>query len=246
MLLVFLAIIVGIAAATFWILSPFFQTEQPNFHSEEIFESKVNDLKKKFKRQDDILWNAVLKLGKQHIMECHNTSSQAPDRPLVFVFTSIRKYQESLQCFAKSIGMAFAGGAESVILNGNEMAKKSESKADLDRELESMLKSKEQLIIFTELGSLPYETASIFFKYCDNENAPYPKAVFIFTLSLDRDESFLIDLSRKEMTSETRNYLSTVAWKDGDKGQSDALIARILDPYPLPVMKEAAHLLKEC
>ena len=205
------------------------------------FKANVDALKSKFPSQSKLIWEAVAKLGGDHLNEVHNETLKGPNRPLVFVFTSISRNKRTLTCLAKKIGETFKAdnSLNGNVVSGNEIATSSNQKQALDERLRSILDTSDnrRVVIVTEIDSLSYEVASIFFKYCDNEGAPYPRAVFIFTLTMDKEEDFL-QQSRKEITRETREYLNDVVWKEGDKAQTDALIARIMDPFPFKVMSE--------
>ena len=211
------------------------------------FEAKVVELQRQFRNQNQFLWNALGRLGKEHIVEYFNASSLEPSRPLVFVLVSTPDNSEELNCFSKSVAGAFLNKGDYSLLDGSDIVQRSQSKPDVDVDIERILKSSSTypVLLFKDLGSLPYDVASLFFKYCDNEDAPYPQAVFIFTLTIDGDNSVLSSSSRKEITAKSYEYLTTVAWKDAEKAKTDALIARIVNPYPLPVVKEDSSMLKE-
>ncbi|XP_065067682.1 torsin-1A-interacting protein 2-like isoform X2 [Rhopilema esculentum] len=205
------------------------------------FKDSLAVLKSKFPSQSELIWEAVAKLGGDHLNEVYNETLEGPNRPLVFVFTSISRNKKTLNCLARKIGETFQADNTQIgnVVSGNEIATSSNQKQALDERLRSILDESDnhRVVIVTEIDSLSYEVASIFFKYCDNEGAPYPRAVFIFTLTMDKEDDFL-QQSRKEITRETREYLSEVVLKDGDKAQIDALIARIMDPFPFKVMNE--------
>eukprot|EP00112_Aurelia_sp_Birch-Aquarium-sp1_P017518 Seg4069.5 transcript_id=Seg4069.5/GoldUCD/mRNA.D3Y31 product="Torsin-1A-interacting protein 1" protein_id=Seg4069.5/GoldUCD/D3Y31 len=246
----FICLAVMLAAAVAVILLVWFIP-----HGEEgsgiSFKVKIDKLQQKFGNQNKDLWPVIKKLGDDHLIHIHNDTIPDPTRPLVFVFTSIRENDKVLMCLALEIGNAFSSSKDAPkipVINGNHIANEAHSKEMLDQRLEGILNSTTRdqgVVIVTELGSLNYETASIFFKYCDNEGAPYPKAVFLFTLSMNMDESFLKQ-SRKEITKATRDHLSSVVWADGDKSETDALIARIIDPFPFAIMKEDMSVVKNC
>ena len=244
----FVLVLVFVAAgkpAISWLLS----------HNEErlenSFKMKIDELQQRFGNQNEDLWPVIKKLGGDHLIHIHDDSIPDPTRPLVFVFTSIRENDKVLMCLASKIGDAFSSSEDAPkipVISGNDIANEAHSKELLDQGLEGILNSTKQdqgVVIVTELGSLNYETASIFFKYCDNEGAPYPKAVFLFTLSINMDESFLKQ-SRREITKATRDHLSSVVWADGEKSKTDALIARIIDPFPFAIMKEDMSAVENC
>lgn len=233
-----MAVFVAIAAFVIacYLFSDLFN---PSSASQDVkFAQRIEDLRREFTKQDRIVWETLKKLGRKHLIDCQ--SNKGPDRPLVLVLASLIGYERSLGCLLRQIGKAFNHGKAPSVLDGNEMANRAAKKADLDKELSKILENSQEsqkLVIVTELASLSYETASIFFKYCDNEGAPYPRAVFIFTLTFNKDKNFL-EQRRKQLTADIRSYLRTVAWKDVDYAKTDALIARILDPFPLPVFQE--------
>ena len=228
-----------------WLLSP---SEEG---LEKSFKVKIEELRQRFGNQNEDLWPVIKKLGVDHLIHIHDDSIPDPTRPLVFVFTSILENDKVLMCLVSGIGNAFSSSKDAPeipVISGNDIANEAHSKEILDERLEGILNSTKHdqgVVIVTELGSLNYETASIFFKYCDNEGAPYPKAVFLFTLSMYMDESFLKQ-SRREITKATRDHLSSVVWADGDKAKTDALIARIIDPFPFAIMKEDMSVVKNC
>jgi len=213
----------------------------------EDFEAKVAKLQHQFPNQNHVLWNALRRLGSEHIVEYFNTSSSEPSRPLVFVLVSTPDNSEELNCFSEGVATAFLNKGDYGVLDGSNITRRSQSKPDVDEDIERRLKSSSTypVLLVKDLGSLPYDVASVFFKYCDNEDAPYPQAIFIFTLTIDGDNSVLSSSTRKEITSKSYEYLTTVAWKDADKAKTDALIARIVNPYPLSVIKEDSSMLKE-
>jgi len=213
----------------------------------EDFEAKVAKLQHQFTNQNHVLWNALKRLGSEHIVEYFNTSSSEPSRPLVFVFVSTPDNSEELNWFSESVAKAFLNKGDYGVLDGSNIVRRSQSKADVDKDIERRLTSSwtYPMLLVKNLGSLPYDIASLFSKYCDNEDAPYPHAIFIFTLTIDGDNSVLSNSTRKEITSKCYEYLTTVAWKDAEKAKTDDLIAIIFNPYPLSVMKEDSSILKE-
>ena len=214
----------------------------------DTFDERVETLKSQFESQTPTLWNVIKALGREHIAECANSSLPGPYRPLVFLLLLTNDNSEDLPlCLSKRIAKLFGKDVRYDLLKGSEIAKNKLSKADLHDEILRKLSSSESLhtIIFTELESLSYETASVFFKFCDNEDAPNPQAIFIFALTLDEDISFLEKSTRKETTAKARDYLNTVAWKDGDRAKTEDLIAILFNPYPLPIMKEDPSVLRK-
>lgn len=223
----------------------------PAIQREEIerFDIRIRDLQNQFRSQNDDLWMVTMQLGRDHFEECHNKLLSEPYRPLVFLLVGSSDNSENTFCLSRKIASTF--DKNYALLNGSEVVEKQLSKADLDISLGRKISASLGLpftptvILFTDLGALSYKTASVFFKYCDNEDAPYRQTVFIFTLTLDADSSSLLGSSRKEITSKVYEYLRTVVWKEGGNASADALIGRIVNPFPLLVMKEDSSVLKK-
>ena len=222
----------------------------PTVQKQEIerFDGRIKDLENQFRSQKEDLWRVTRQLGRDHFEECFSKSPSEPYRPLVFLLVGSSDNSENIVCLSKKIANSF--NKNHILLNGSEVAERQLSKADLDINLERNIDVSpghpftQKVILFTELGALPYETAAVFFKYCDNEDAPYPQTIFIFTLTLDADNSSLVGSSRKEVTSKVYDHLRTVAWKEGGNASADALIGRVVNPFPLLVVKEDSSVLK--
>eukprot|EP00794_Sanderia_malayensis_P015700 gene15700-17284_t len=221
------------------------------FVMKSVFKQNLKNLEAEFTNQSKDLWAMVGKLGMDHIDDV--TMKGNAIRPLVFLMVSSVENNEMLSCMARKIAKSFTNGdnigekhPSPVIMDGNEFANVVQSKDNLDKELEDKLDNDGNgVVVITKIGTMSYETASIFFKYCDNEGAPYPNVVFIFTLALPEGKN-LQSQSSKELNRATWHHLRSVVWSNGYREGIDPLIARIVDPRPIPVLSEEDSVVKKC
>ena len=240
LLSVIASVVVAIAAYMYCNYGDWF-SEKPVFATLDQFNQNLDTLKSQFSNQNPYLWNTVGKLGADHLRDVKEKSAM---RPLVFFLVSPAENKRVLGCMAKKIAEVFSPNKKrhQTVIDGNEISRVAQSKMKLNDYLERTLNTTAVAIV-TDIGSLTYEIASIFFKFCDTEGTRYPNAVFIFTM--DMDSSFL-SKPIKGIRQATWDHLKYVVLKDGSPAQRDALIARIVDPAPIPVSNEDETVVKTC
>ena len=206
--------------------------------NETKFHTNISFLEETFKNQNEYFWNSLKKLGSKHIQDVKGNSVQ---RPLVLTLVTTKSNKLPMECMARKIGSTFTVGKPHVF-NGREFTQSPDLKSKLDNTINDALLTDEKVVVFHELNVLSYQLASLFFKYCDSEETPFPDAIFILTLVLDKDKSFLNN-DRKVVEKEVERYLKEEAWKDEKEDKTAALLMRVAE-VPIVVFEEDHNFIK--
>ena len=178
------------------------KTEDSHF---DTFAEKVDELKGKYAEQNERLWR-VVKSCTRHVFD-----SQEVTYPAVLLMVSERGNAAQAAALAEDVGQRFesilseqaslskAASLNLTVLPGKVEANK--QKLDLDNWLKQKLNDPHTAVILNHLEILSPEAALLLHGYCDNDNAPYKRAMLILGLYLEQpvDSPQAAELELKKM-----------------------------------------------
>ena len=178
------------------------KTEDSHF---DTFAEKVDELKGKYAEQNERLWR-VVKSCTRHVFD-----SQEVTYPAVLLMVSERGNAAQAAALAEDVGQRFesilseqaslskAASLNLTVLPGKVEANK--QKFDLDNWLKQKLNDSHTAVILNHLEILSPEAALLLHCYCDNDNAPYKRAMLILGLYLEQpvDSPQAAELELKKM-----------------------------------------------
>ena len=171
----------------------------------DTFAEKVDELKGKYAEQNERLWR-VVKSCTRHVFD-----SQEVTYPAVLLMVSERGNAAQAAALAEDVGQRFesilseqaslskAASLNLTVLPGKVEANK--QKLDLDNWLKQKLNNSHTAVILNHLEILSPEAALLLHGYCDNDNAPYKRAMLILGLYLEQpvDSPQAAELALKKM-----------------------------------------------
>ena len=171
----------------------------------DMFAEKVDELKGKYAEQNERLWR-VVKSCTRHVFD-----SQEVTYPAVLLMVSERGNAAQAAALAEDVGKRFesilseqaslskAASLNLTVLPGKVEANK--QKLDLDNWLKQKLNDSHTAVILNHLEILSPEAALLLHGYCDNDNAPYKRAMLILGLYLEQpvDSPQAAELALKKM-----------------------------------------------
>ena len=157
-----------------------------------LFINHVDDLTNSFENQSTALWR-ILRAGTRRIIE-----DDEPVQPAVFIivvpFDAVKTANCLVREFSAMITKLF-GAQEPVEFSPkqDDISMPEKIKRQIDEELSRGLSSGSRVAIVHHLEQIPSESAMMFHSFCDNDNAPYRRVVFIMTLYVDELSSSIAE-----------------------------------------------------
>lgn len=146
-----------------------------------------DDTRHNFPSQTNNFWK-VLRSGTKSIMV-----SKTPNQPAVFILAAPRGAEVTAICiarkYAKAVTDAF-NGSEPLEFRSHlhTMESARAIKENIDNSLNNAFLGGSHVAIIHELNRLHGESVMMFHGYCDNDNAPFTKVVFLFILHLESSD----------------------------------------------------------
>ena len=213
----------------------FQQISEPNKltrQTVDAFRSQLNIWKQQFPNQNQVFWTYVQARSKSHLI------TDVPSRPLVFAIAASKKTSELSRCFGKKLGHVLSANArqvESINASDYETRNDQEAEEELGETIKSHLSTAPAgAVVIDHLELLPSKMAFIFFSYCDNEDAPFPYASFIFIVH--GKETSLESMEPLEAEEKVKSFLLDEVWSTDTHGPSAvaALVSRVADVIIVP------------
>ena len=154
----------------------------------EMFLQAFNSVKESFRVQTSGFWGVIRAAIKPIVLQ------ENPDQPAVFILVVPRDTHETSACFTRLFSSAVTGlfrtkPAVEFLTDAVTSLSPARVKRLLDDQLREGLTSGSQIAIVHHLELLHGESAMMLHAYCDNENAPFRRAIFILTLFVDQTSS---------------------------------------------------------
>ena len=213
----------------------FQQISEPNKltrQTVDAFRSQLNIWKQQFPNQNQVFWSYVQARSKSHL------TTDVPSRPLVFAIAASKNTSELSRCFGKKLGHVLSANArqvESINASDYETRNDQEAEEELGETIKSHLSTAPAgAVVIDHLELLPSKMAFIFFSYCDNEDAPFPYASFIFIVH--GKETSLESMEPLEAEEKVKSFLLDEVWSTDTHGPSAvaALVSRVADVIIVP------------
>ncbi|XP_070531889.1 torsin-1A-interacting protein 1-like [Ptychodera flava] len=155
--------------------------------------------------------------------------SPAPSQPAVILIAIPPERYRQGEEIAHQLSKIYPGKAEPVYINSTHYnsTDPDSAKLDIDTMLNDGFGKGSKAAVLYRLEEIPPPAMLIFYKYCDNENAPYKDAVIIFTVNLP--EPISEDLNNQEQEKAVQEFLRS-KWEgraDLDIDKIGALFSRI-------------------
>jgi len=185
-------VVIGCICLTSLVLGVFFQTAGPDPSvpppksdvTPEMFLHAFSNVRDSFRSQMSGFWGVVRAAVKPIVFR------ENPDQPAVFVLVAASDVRETASCFVHLFGRSISAllrarppvefAADAVSELPPERVKRL-----LDDQLRVGLSSGSRIAVLHHLEQLHAESAMMLHAYCDNENAPFRRAVFILALFVD-------------------------------------------------------------
>ena len=200
--------------------------------SVDAFRSQLNIWKQQFPNQNQVFWSYVQARSKSHL------ATDVPSRPLVFAIEASLKTSQLSRYFGKKLGQILSASAGQVkSVNGIDYQTRNdeETEEELGERIKSHLSTAPAgAVVVDHLELLPSKTKSIFFSYCDSENAPFPYASFVFIVHLN--ETSLASMEPLKAEEKVKSFLLDEVWSTDPHGSSAvaALVSRVTDVIIVP------------
>ncbi|KXJ13831.1 Torsin-1A-interacting protein 2 [Exaiptasia diaphana] len=201
-----------------------------NFNYKKIFENRIKEIQELFPNQTERFWKIVRSRGLAHLR------NKKPSQPLVFLLGAPPSAHAVVDCLAKKLAWCLDPNVSpSNFIDGAKYHKDDgdDTKKILDDELMDIFKKGVRSALVMHLEQLPPPSPLLFYKYCDNDEAPYKHAGIIFTVYLPQEPNVSLLPVEAEGTIET--FLSDVAWSKYpyESDSISALLSRIADTVAL-------------
>lgn len=198
---IYIAVLVG-SLVVARILYPYFwppiPKPTPGFTSSEtntavqLYLKYFQDIRGSFGGQDVGFWR-ILRAGTKPVVE-----QDDPVQPAVFIFVipsdAVATADCLIQQFSEMITKLFrARQPVEFLAKDAGMLSPADIKHQLDDTLNEGLSAGSRVAVIHHLEQLPAESAMMLHSYCDNENAPYRRAVFILTLYVEQSSSMVTE-----------------------------------------------------
>jgi len=156
--------------------------------SQEMFLQAFGTVRQVFPAQTSGFWG-IIRAAVRPIVLQHN-----PDQPAVFVLVVPSDTRETATCFIRFFSdtvrnLFQSKSAVEFFTDAVSSLPPSRVKRLLDDQLRAGLASGSRVAIVHHLEQLHGESAMMLHAYCDNENAPFRRAIFILSLFVDETSS---------------------------------------------------------
>ena len=217
------------------------------------FLHSVDRLNESFISQDAMTWTAIASRGYRHV------TSPDPIQPAVFLLASVPGTEDATDCLARSLANAFLASENNspVVIRGETLRERDghEAKKEMDeilnRNLSSLSDHSDPLpvAVIEDIHHLPAPSPMLFFSYCDNQDAPVRRAVFVFTVKMPTAPKPGLNPVQKEgfvLTYLTENLwtLEKNRWYSEDT--IEALVTRLSDVTILVSKETKPNLARVC
>lgn len=201
-----------------------------NFNYSKIFKSRIKEIQKLFPNQTERFWRIVRARSLAHLR------NKKPVQPLVILLGAPPSAHAVVNCLAKKLAWCLDPNVSSSnFIDGTKYNKEDghNTKKILDDELMDIFQRGVRSALVMHLEQLPPPSPLLFYKYCDNDEAPYKHAGIIFTVYLPEEPNIL--LSPVEAEGSIEAFLSEVAWSKYpyESDSISALLSRIADTVAL-------------
>ncbi|XP_054712800.1 torsin-1A-interacting protein 1-like [Uloborus diversus] len=147
-----------------------------------------------------------------------NTDSE-PKAPAVLLLVSPKGHESTSTRFAKNLAQVL--DERFVSLSSAELVEAGNAKKCIDDTIrESVERKKVKVFLVSELQQLNFETTLIFHSFCDDQNAPYKRVVYVITVSC-------ASLNTSEKWDKIGMDCLSQAWPDTPKDMKDPLVNRL-------------------
>ncbi|XP_077986740.1 uncharacterized protein LOC144441084 [Glandiceps talaboti] len=204
-----------------------------------VLDTNIKTLKVKYGGQSQRFWSTI------HAPLRSIVTGSSRGQPAVIMIaglvgtdTADNIARDVANSFPPSNGKAVEIDSEALV----KLPSSDDAKEELDTLLESALGGESKTAVVSHIETLPLKALLIFYKYCDNENAPFKQSVIIMTVSLpielyeteeqDREafiEKFLIDSWKKKSAD------------DISIDQISALFSRIANSVAITTLDPTHH-----
>lgn len=231
--LVILTFLVLIGAVYFGVYRRSPTSTEPSVPVSEIFLKTFESFPERFPSQRSDTWKKIRTVVKA------TASFKEPAYPGIIVLLSRSDTEKVANCLgrmlAHNLTLAY-NEPDYVILRGKQFQHKDpdDAKMVIDNIIQTGLVNGKHVVLFDGLHYLPAQSSLLFHSYCDNENAPFKGAIYIFTVTM---QEFAENEKDNEVTSVWKGNLSD--------DQRFALESRI-NSYVVYVNSEVKDLPKEC
>jgi len=186
------------------------------------FDALFRNLRQEFPSQTRRLW-AVVESGMLPIVE-----EDDPAHPAVILLAAAQPgTHPATEClarrFAALVTASLHAQAEHTTYDCRSAADRDAAKSQIDTQLTRAFDAGTKSAVVLHLEQLPGQSAMIFYRFADNDNAPFKKVVIVLTLVL---ESADIDAA-SESDSVVFDELRRVWSSSVDADQVDPLLSRI-------------------
>ena len=246
-LFLFAVVLLSILA---WLIQPGGDVVQQRLAS---FLHSVERLNKSFISQDARTWAAIRQRGKRHV------TSPDPIQPAVFLLASVPGTEDATDCLAKSLANAFLAGEKNspAVIRGEALRERDghEAKKEMDdilnRNLSSLSNHDNPLpvAVIEDIHHLLAPSPFLFYSYCDNQDAPVRRAVFVFTVKMPTAPKPGLSPVEKEgfvITYLTQNLWTVKKHSQYSEDAVEALVTRLSDVTILVAKETTSNLAQVC
>ena len=200
------------------------------FNYAKIFENRIKEIQELFPNQTERFWKIVRSRSLAHLR------NKKPSQPLVILLGAPPSAHAVVDSLAKKLAWCLDPNVSPTnFIDGTKYHRDDgdDTKKILDDELMDIFKKGVRSALVMHLEQLPPPSPLLFYKYCDNDEAPYKYAGIIFTVYLPQEPNVSLLPVEAEGTIET--FLSEVAWSKYpyESDSISALLSRIADTVAL-------------
>lgn len=194
----------------------------------------VEKLEQLFPSQTKRFWKTFTVRTKKHIA--------SPERPLVFMMAVDKQTANTSQCLARHLGQAISG-TKPLMIDALKYADENgdQVKLKLDTTMKKYFDvTPDGTVVINHIELLPPLSPFLFYPYCDNDNALYPRSTVIFITHIATTNLSTLDLVRVENVVE--QFLGKEVWGHNppyDPGAVSALLSRITDTVLVPIAESS-------
>ena len=154
----------------------------------DVLQDELESLPLEYPSLDGEIWNVIAGASYGHV-----NNTREPVRPVV-LFLAGEQDKVNASDVALDVADMYAevytphrADSDITYVVGTEFEGKSPDKvkAAMDRIIANGLGGCSNVVLITDIDKIPACSAILFHAYCDNDNAPFKDAVFIFTMTLD-------------------------------------------------------------
>ena len=157
--------------------------------TEAMFAVKWMNLQKSFKNQSRRFWTIIGSATRSVVSEIE------PRDPAVILLVVPKNAIQSSRCFVRKYSAKVSGlfkQHENDVIHFNSLVygdiKPDRVKMKIDQELEKGFRAGKKVAVIDHLESLAAEAAMIFYRFCDNDQAPFKRVTILLVLHLTEDE----------------------------------------------------------